>query len=98
MSKIIFEFDFINDMYKTESDGLLEENSMARILEVAIDNCILMTDKEFYETYGLDANPDDYCYEVIFSGEYVESYWFSIDQFWNDWDAFKDDEILERFA
>lgn len=95
--KIIFEYDFIKDMYKTEADGLLENNSMEKILEVAIDNCILMTDREFYNEYGIDANPDDYCYEVIFSGEYVESFWFSIDNFWNTWEEFKDDEILERF-
>ena len=96
--KVIFEFDFIKDMYKYEYNGLLDYNDMDRILEIAIDNCILMTDKEFYEEYGIDANPDDWCYEVIYSGEYVESYWFSMDQFWNDWDAFKDDKVLERFA
>ena len=70
---------------------------MQKILEVAIDNCLLMTDVEFYEAYGLDANPDDWCYEVIYSGEYIESYWFSIENFWNDWEDFKRDEILERF-
>ena len=95
--KVIFEFDFIKDMYQQEKDGLLKDNSMERILEIAIDNCILMNNREFYEEYGLDVNPDDYCYEVIYSGEYVESFWFSIDQFWNDWHEFKTDTVLERF-
>ena len=95
--KVIFEFDFIKDMYQQEKDELLKDNSMERILEIAIDNCMLMTDREFYNEYGLDANPDDYCYEVIYSGEYVESFWFSIDQFWNDWYEFKTDTVLERF-
>lgn len=95
--KVIFEFDFIKDMYRQEKDELLKDNSMERILEIAIDNCFLMTDREFYEEYGLDENPDNYCYEVIYSGEYVESFWFSIDQFWNDWYEFKTDTVLERF-
>ena len=95
--KVIFEFDFIKDMYQQEKDELLKNNSMEKILEIAIDNCILMNNREFYEEYGLDANPDDYCYEVIYSGEYIESFWFSIDQFWNDWHEFKTDTVLERF-
>lgn len=95
--KVIFEPQFVIDMYNTEKDDLLKRNTMQKILEVAIDNCLLMTDIEFYEAYGLDANPDDWCYEVIYSGEYIESYWFSIENFWNDWEDFKRDEILERF-
>ena len=95
--KVIFEFDFIKDMYRQEKDELLKDNSMERILEIAIDNCFLMSDREFYNEYGLDANPDDYCYEVIYSGEYIKSFWFSIDQFWNDWYEFKTNTVLERF-
>lgn len=95
--KVIFEPQFVIDMYNTEKDDLLKRNTMQKILEVVIDNCLLMTDMEFYEAYGLDANPDDWCYEVIYSGEYIESYWFSIENFWNDWEDFKKDEILERF-
>lgn len=95
--KIIFENEFIIDMYNTEKDRLLKTNSMKRILEVAIDNCILMDDAEFYKEYGIDENPDDWCYEVIYSGEYIDSYWFSIEQFWNDWDEFITNKTLERF-
>lgn len=91
--KIIFESQFIIDMYETEKERLLKNHSMIRILEEAIDNCILMTDKEFYQEYGINENPEDWCYEVIYSGEYIESYWFSIEQFWNDWEEF----VLERF-
>ena len=98
MSKIIFELAFIKDMYKMEEDGLLKSNSIDRVLEIAIDNCTLMNDREFYDEYGWDANPEDFCYEVIFSGEYIESYWFSINNFWNTWDEFKSDEILNRFG
>ena len=91
--KIIFEPQFVIDMYGTEKERLLKNHFMRRILEEAIDNCILMTDKEFYQEYGIDENPEDWCYEVIYSGEYIESYWFSIEQFWNDWEEF----VLERF-
>ena len=91
--KIIFEPQFVIDMYGTEKERLLKNHFMSRILEEAIDNCILMTDKEFYQEYGIDENPEDWCYEVIYSGEYIESYWFSIEQFWNDWEEF----VLERF-
>lgn len=92
--KVLFEFEFINDMYRTEKDDLLTRESMRTILEVAIDNCLLMTDSEFYQQYGIDENPEDWCYEVVFSDEYIESFWFSVEDFWNSWDEFK----LDRFG
>lgn len=91
--KVLFEFEFINDMYRTEKDDLLTRESMRTILEVAIDNCLLMTDSEFYQQYGIDENPEDWCYEVVYSDEYIESFWFSVEDFWNSWDDFK----LDRF-
>lgn len=42
--KVIFEPQFVIDMYRTEKDDLLKRNTMQKILEVAIDNCLLMTD------------------------------------------------------
>lgn len=91
--KVLFEFEFINDMYRTEKDDLLTRESMRTILEVAIDNCLLMTDSEFYQQYGIDENPEDWCYEVIYSDEYIESFWFSVEDFWNSWDDFKADRF-----
>lgn len=86
---LYFEYPFIKDLMSEYRQSKLKlEYSFDEIIEKCIDNCILMSQKEAEKEYeSKDFSMLTYSVIIENSNE-LKKYYFSVNNFWNDWDDF----------